>query len=212
MAQYRPPPDWHLCEERTLEDHVRGEDEELARAALLELRRRHDDLRTRVRSRCGGNKDLEGEALQSLDTKLWEKRKLYDPAKGRWIQWAKTILGRIVIDLFRERARSGDTPDAETAEPNPPPGDWTARIPGREPPADWRLKLQELQQAMTDCLQRLPSEEREALIFQVLGERSLREIGEQTAVPPGTAGARIFRGKHRMRACLRRKGYEGGEV
>jgi RNA polymerase sigma factor (sigma-70 family) len=212
MAPHQPPPDWHFYPECDLERLYCGEDEELARGALVELRRRHDDiLRRRASCGCGGNKDREEEAMQRLDARLWEKRKTYDPDKGRWIGWVRTILARIIVELFRERARFGDAPIARPADPGSPSRDWTDQIAGQGAPPDWQLKLQELQQAMADCLQRLSPEEREALILQVLEDLSLTEMATQTEAPPGTVGTRAFRARNKMRECLKRKGYEGGK-
>jgi RNA polymerase sigma-70 factor (ECF subfamily) len=213
MARHRPPPDWHQCEERNLEDLFRGEDEELARYALVELRQRHqDELRRRARHKGGGNKDLEEEAMQQLDTRMWEKRKLYIPDKGRWKNWAKIILDRIIVDMFRQRARIENAPTVQSADPDSSPGEGMAQIPGREPQPDQQLKLQDLQKAMADCLQRLSPEERTALILQIFEDRTLEEIAEQTQVPRATVGTRVYRAKQKMRDCLKGKGYEGGEV
>jgi RNA polymerase sigma-70 factor (ECF subfamily) len=213
MGQHRPPPDWHALEERVLERLFRGDEEEDARGALVELGRRHDKgLRARAYRKCGGNADLSEEALQRLYTRLWEKRKDYNPDKGRWVTWARTILDRIIIDLFRERARSPAAPTRAPNDPDSSPGNWTDEIPGPEPSPDWRLELQELQQAMADCLGRLSPEEREALILQVLEGLSLAEVAERAQVPPATAGTRVYRARQKLRECLKRKGYEGGEV
>jgi RNA polymerase sigma-70 factor (ECF subfamily) len=215
MARHPPPPDRHSLDqrERELELFYPGADEDAARAALVELRQRHNaELQAQADHRCGHNAELSMEALQRLDTRLWEKRKQYDPTKGRWITWAKTVLDRIITDLFRERARFQGAQPQDPTDRDVSPGDWTEQVPGREPPPDWRLKLEELQQAMTDCLQRLPPEERDALTLQVVGGLPLEEIGKRTGVREGTVGTRVYRARRRMRECLKRKGYEGGEV
>jgi RNA polymerase sigma-70 factor (ECF subfamily) len=213
MGQHRPPPDWHSLDERDLERLFRDDEEDDARGALVELRRRRDkELRTRAYRKCGGNAELSEEALQRLDARLWEKRKDYNPDKGRWITWVRTILDRIIIDLFRERARFPGVPTPDPTDPDSSPANWTDEFPGREPPPDRRLKLQELQEAMADCLQRLSPEERTALTLQVLEGLPLMEVAERAEVPPGTAGTRAYRARQKLRECLKRKGYEGGEV
>jgi RNA polymerase sigma factor (sigma-70 family) len=197
MAQDRPSPDWHSLVEQMLVRILCGDDEKTARAAFNELWHRHEkELRDQANRQCGGNEDLSNEAMQRLYIRLWEKRKKYNPDIGRWITWAKTVLRNIVIDLFRDGARLPGAPLPV------PPG----------PPPDRQLKLQELHQAMSDCLQRLPLKERTALILQVLEGLSLEEIGKQTGVPWETAGTRIYRAKLKMRECLKRNGYEGGEI
>jgi RNA polymerase sigma-70 factor (ECF subfamily) len=210
MGQDRPPPDWHSLSERELEPLFCGDQEEDAGGALVELRRRHDDkLRDQARRQCGGNTELTGEAMQQLDVRLWEKRKTYNPAKGRWITWTKTLLHNIIVDLFRG---GPDGPGPAPTDPGGPSGDPMDRFPGRAPSSDRRLKLQELQEAMADCLGRLSPEERTALILQVLEDWALEEIAKEAKAPLGTAGTRVYRAKQKMRECLKRKGYEGGEV
>src|SRR5262245_6538232 len=103
MGQSQPLPDWPSRDERELERLYRGDDEHLAQAALVELRRRHNDhLRARASLGCGGDPERAEEAKQRLDVKLWEKRRQYDPTKGPWIKWVRQVLANITIDLFRE--------------------------------------------------------------------------------------------------------------
>jgi RNA polymerase sigma factor (sigma-70 family) len=206
-------PDWHARDEHELECLCAGEDEGAARAALAELGRRHDhELRVRTRHLCGGDAELIGQAMQELEVRVRVKRKLYHPDRGRWIAWAKTILRHIVVDLFRRRARLPGPPPRPPVGPDAPPGDPMDQFPGREPPPDWRLKLHELQQAMNDCRERLPPEERDALTLQVVENLSLEEIAGRTGVRRATAGTRAYRARQRMRECLERKGYKRGEV
>jgi RNA polymerase sigma-70 factor (ECF subfamily) len=213
MPPHRPPPDWHSLDERVLEGLFRGDPEEDAGGALVELRRRHDkELRPRAYRKCGGQAERSEEALQRLDTRLWEKRKDYNPDKGRWITWARTLLDRIIVDQFRERARFPNPPAPTPPRPDASPGNGADEVPGREPAPDWRLTLRELEQALADCLRRLPPEKQAALIFQVLNGWSLEEIAERARIPRATAGTRVYQAKQRMRACLKHKGYEGGEV
>jgi RNA polymerase sigma-70 factor (ECF subfamily) len=208
-----PPPDWQELDERELKRLFRGEDEDTARGALVELlRRHHDELRIHAGRLCGGNADLRDEVRQQLDVRLWEKRKGYDPGKGIWKAWAKRILERLVIDAFRDRARCPRAPAAQPADPDSPPLDPVEQLPGREPAVDWPSRLEELREAMADCLGRLPTEERSALVLQVLEGRTIDEIAAEASSPSGTAGTRVYRAKQKLRECLRRKGYEGGEV
>jgi RNA polymerase sigma-70 factor (ECF subfamily) len=211
MAQPHPPPDWHSRDEQDLECLFCREDG--AGAALVELRRRHDDkLRTQARRQCGGRADWSEEAMQRLDARLWAKRKLYEPAKGRWLGWAKFILRNIITDLFREGSRFANPPTPRPRDADSSPGDWTDQLPAPKQPPDWRLEFQELQRAMSDCLGRLPPEEREALNLQVVEGLSLAEVAQRTGAPGRTAGTRVYRARARMRECLKRKGYERGEI
>jgi RNA polymerase sigma factor (sigma-70 family) len=217
MGRQPPPPDWGLRDERELERLFCGPDEALAGAALVELRRRHDGaLQAQARKQSGGDGELSEEALQRLDVRLWEKRLAYDPDKGRWLPWARVILHNLIVSLHRDRARG--LPFTETDPPGPgaaadrPAQGPAEALQARDPPPDWRLRLQELGGHLTECIQHLSPEERTALILQVLDGLSLQEIGERTGVNEQTAGSRVFRAKKKLRECLKRKGYEGGEV
>jgi RNA polymerase sigma-70 factor, ECF subfamily len=213
MGQPGPPPNWQNLDERVLERLFPGTDEDAARGALVELRRRHDlDLRKQAHRQCGGNGDLSAEALQQLDTRLWEKRKKYDAKKAHWIAWAKALLRNIIVDLFRQRSRDPSTPLPPPTGPDASPADPMAELPDPQPPPDRHIKLEELKTAMDDCLKRLRPEEREALILREQQGLSYENIGKQTGVPWETAGTRVHRAKLKMRECLKRKGFEGGEL
>jgi RNA polymerase sigma-70 factor (ECF subfamily) len=212
MGQQQPPPDWHWhsLEERELERLYGGDEEVAAECALVELRRRHDTkLRTQACCECGGSRALSEEALLRLDAKLSKQRKKYTPEKGRWISWARKVFRNIIIDLFREPR---PIPFSVPQDPDSSHGSPMDRFPSPEPGPDWPSKLAELKVAMDDCLGRLRPEERTALIRRVLGEESLGEIAETAGVPTPTIGTQVHRARQKLRACLKRKGYEGGEL
>lgn len=202
-APERAPPDLER------EDHFRGSDEEPARAALVWLRNRHGGtLRSLARTWCGGDPEMIDEALQELDLRLWQRRGQFYPARSRWLTWARTILKNLLVDAHRRRARrtthsrpGGDSPVADPLD----------QVPGREPAPDWRLRTEELQRDVNDCLNRLPANEREALQRQMLDGLSLQEIADRAGVPRATIGTRCHRAQKRLRACLQDKGYGGGE-
>src|SRR5262245_53137978 len=124
MGRHPPPPDWHSLDERELE-HLYVGDEDTARGALVELRQRYGgEFRTKARCLCGGNAGLKAEAAQELDARLWEKRKSYQPGKGRWVNWAKTLLHHIVIDLIRRQGRLVQPPAPRPNAPDSSPRDW----------------------------------------------------------------------------------------
>jgi RNA polymerase sigma-70 factor (ECF subfamily) len=210
MGRRQPPPDWEHRDERELERLFCGPDGELAGAALVELRRRHEDaVRAQARKQCGGGQ-LSEEALQQLDHRLWEKRLDYDPARAPWIRWAKAILHNLIMDEHRRHARS--LPCTHLADSDRPAQRLAAALQAADPPPDWQLRLHECRHHLTDCLQELSAEERTALVLQVWDGLSLQEIGERTGANEQTAGSRVYRAKQKLRASLKRKGYEGGDL
>jgi RNA polymerase sigma-70 factor (ECF subfamily) len=200
----------HSLDERALERLYCGEKEEAAQFALLELRRRHDtDLQTQAFCECGKSRELSEEALLLFDEKLSNRRKKYTPQKGCWISWARKVLRHTIIDLFR---KPKPVLSSDLQVPNRPDDSPMDRIPSQEPGPGWQSRLAEIREAMDDCLGRLGPEERTALILQVVEGASLGEIAETAGVPAQTVGTRIHRARQKMRACLKRKGYEGGEL
>jgi RNA polymerase sigma-70 factor (ECF subfamily) len=212
MAQ-PPPPDWSRHGEQELEVIFCGEEEQPGRLAMNELCRRHErELRARALGLCFGNADMADDAMQDLWVRLCEKRRQYSPHKGRWLRWANRLLLHLVVDLSRKRARFPQAPLASAGDDEGPRGDRLEGTPDLTPPPDQRLRLVQMRDAMKECLDHLSPEEREALTLQVVQGRKLREIAEQAGIPPGTAGTRVYHAREKMRTCLRRKGYEGGEV
>lgn len=202
-----PSPD----DDRDLELRYIGPDAPAAAAALTELRRRHlRDLHARATRLCGGDPHRADDALQQLDLRLWEARARYQPAKGRWRTWAMTVLNNGIIDEIRKRGRLTEvTPAAADSES---PTDPLDRLAADGPAPDWSSHHAELKAAMTDCLDRLPPEQRTVLILNTLEGLTLDQIAAEYDIPAKTVGTRVYRARHQMRDCLRRKGYEGGAV
>jgi RNA polymerase sigma-70 factor (ECF subfamily) len=203
MGPQQPPPHWHWhsLDERELEHLYGGDDDVAAERALVELRWRHDaQLRSQACRECGRSCARSEEALVRLDEKLSKQRKKYTSEQGCWISWARKVLHNIIIDLYRKRP---PVPFSVLQAPI---------FPSQEPRPDCSSKLAELKAAMDDCLGRLSPEERIALRLQVLERASLGKIAEVAGVPAPTIGSRVHRARQKMLACLKRKGYEGGEL
>jgi RNA polymerase sigma factor (sigma-70 family) len=211
MGQQQPLPDRTDAHERELERFFAGEDEEASRGRLLELRQRYDDLlKEEARRRCGGDVDLAMDAMQELDVRLREKRKRYNPERGRWIDWAKQVLRNIVNDMFRKFSRlPGSLPPTRSGSAS---GDPLDHFPEAEHPAGWRIKQEELQAAMNGCLKTLPADERDALILYVVEDLTLQEVADSADVVVSTAKKRVDRAREKMQACLKRKGYQGDDL
>src|SRR5262245_46582262 len=99
MGLDTPPPDWALVDERELEWFFTADNEAVARAALTELRRRHNDTLSdrAVRQRCGNIERAKAD-LRQLDLRLWEQRLRYRQQAGDWVAWATAHLDVILID------------------------------------------------------------------------------------------------------------------
>jgi RNA polymerase sigma-70 factor (ECF subfamily) len=196
-----PPPDWQSRDDRDLERLFACDDLPGAQAAFVELRRRFvNELRAQALRRCGGSQGMFEEAMQRLDARAWEKRRLYKPERGRWIAWAKTVLRNIIVQMIRDLTRDQGC------------GELPEQLPAHEPAADWRLKLAELKAKIGDCLRNLKPKERRVLILRTLKGVSYQRLGEQAGQPWQTISTRVHRAKKKLRKLLEGKGYDGGEL
>lgn len=67
--------------------------------------------------------------------------------------------------------------------------------------------------AVTHCIEQLPTDFREAIILRELQQMSYREIAEITGVPSGTVMSRLARARSRLASCLKiRLGGTDGRV
>ena len=64
----------------------------------------------------------------------------------------------------------------------------------------------ELAEAISDAIRRLPEDQRDVIVWNVLEEQTFREISERTGIPMGTLMARKKRGLDRMRNMLADEG------
>lgn len=132
-----------------------------------------------------GNRDDAMDLTQEAFLRLhrhWPRR---DPARSP-APWFYAILRNLAIDLLRRRAASpAPAPAAPAAAPDPGPEAAAAR--GELAALLWR------------AIERLPPDQREALLLRDWHGLSYAEIAHATGVAAGTVGARI----HDARTALR---------
>ena len=109
--------------------------------------------------------------------------------------WMYTILRRARTDDFRRRARRPRTisdPEREVA----------VTAPQAALASGWETLARELD--------RLPACYRAVVLLRFVEDLSYAEIAQRLRLPLGTVMSRIFRGRRRLRACLRQGGLPGG--
>ncbi len=106
-------------------------------------------------------------------------------------------LFRIARNLYLDRLRSQTTrPELRLVQP----GDRVAPEPIVSPESIERLAARQLE----DALERLPEEQREAVLLCDLWGFEYREIAEITGLPVGTVRSRIARGRARLAVLVGR--------
>lgn len=179
-------PDYHL------EVDFCGDDEEAAREAYAQLWAKHEQsLSGQAHRQAGGNREVAEEALAQLEKRLWERRKQFDPSKGRWRNWAGQILQNIISDIFRKRRK------------DPVPLDDLDLVAAPE-------KDDEIIEALRDCIARLPADLRKIIELRLAG-MTMEQIGELFGVGAPAIYKRIQKALELLRQCLESKGFEGGE-
>ena len=128
-----------------------------------------------------GDAAVAEELAQEAFTRAWRHAGAYDARRGRVATWLLTITRNLAIDHLRAKRTEPLDPqaigEAEQAL-------WTTASPSA---GDQDLSTGELREE----LERLPAEQRRALLLAALFGFTAREIGEIEQIPLGTAKTRI---------------------
>ncbi len=135
------------------------------------------------------------DVLQEVFVQIWEKAPLYDPARGKPVTWAITMVRNKAIDRRRSsqrRARLHDDlhREAEISEQSDDYTSLDAAASGE------RGKL------MRAALQELPPDQRQALELAFFASLTQSEIAEKLGAPLGTIKARIRRALAKLREII----------
>jgi RNA polymerase sigma-70 factor (ECF subfamily) len=121
----------------------------------------------------------------------------YDPAKGKLIAWLHGVAYRLAMDRYRDRAKIDQSYDLADHEE-------TLADPDAVDPAAW-LDQEMRRKALLRCLDRLPKEQRDAVIGGWLEEMTYAEVGALHDIPEGTVKSRIFNAIRNLRPCLEKR-------
>ena len=138
------------------------------------------------------------DVVQDVFIQIWDKAKLYDPAKGKPLTWALTMTRNRSIDRIRaiqRRTRLRDDFEKETV------ADESAGI--RE--ALSGVDASERTQILRDAVGRLSPEQRKVIDLAFFGGLTQSEIADRLGEPLGTVKARARRGLMKLKERLGEK-------
>ena len=135
------------------------------------------------------------EIVQEVFLRLWRKADQFQPERGAFGAWFMTIARHQVWDalrrLHREPSLAAEVIDQLLMESGISGGD-----------VEEEAWSQEVGQAVLHALQRLPAEQRRALVLAYFGGLSQSSIAEQLGWPLGTVKKRIRLGLQKLRNTL----------
>ena len=138
------------------------------------------------------------DVVQDVFIQIWDKAKLYDPAKGKPLTWALTLTRNRSIDRIRaiqRRSRLRDDFEKETV------ADESTGI--RE--ALSGVDASERTQILRDAVARLSPEQRKVIDLAFFGGLTQSEIADRLGEPLGTIKARARRGLMKLKEILGEK-------
>lgn len=122
------------------------------------------------------------DAVQEAFVRAWSRRRRFTDGDEPEA-WIRVVARRVAISRWRSARsrlaawrRHGPMPDV------PPPGVETPLV--------------------VAALQRLPEDQRRAIVLYHLCDRSVDQVAVETGVPPGTVKARLSRGRTALRQIL----------
>jgi RNA polymerase sigma-70 factor, ECF subfamily len=130
-----------------------------------------------------GNLAEAGDCVQEAFVRAWDRRRSLDLAQSPEA-WVRTVAYRLAISRWR-RARRGRELADRSAEPDA----------SREPVLD-RI-------AVADALNRLPIDQRRAIVLHHLCDLSVADVAAEVGAPVGTVKARLSRGRAALAELLR---------
>jgi RNA polymerase sigma-70 factor (ECF subfamily) len=135
------------------------------------------------------------DVVQDVFIQIWDKAKLYDPAKGKPLTWALTLTRNRSIDRIRaiqRRTRLRDDFEKETVL------DESAGV--RE--ALSGVDASEKSQILRDAVGRLSPEQRKVIELAFFGGLTQSEVADRLGEPLGTVKARARRGLMKLKEIL----------
>ncbi len=135
------------------------------------------------------------DVVQDVFIQIWDKAKLYDPAKGKPLTWALTLTRNRSIDRIRaiqRRTRLRDDFEKETVV------DESAGV--RE--ALSGVDASEKSQILRDAVGRLSPEQRNVIELAFFSGFTQSEIADRLGEPLGTVKARARRGLMKLKEIL----------
>ena len=138
--------------------------------------------------KAGADPTMAEECSQEAMATVWNKAKLFDPARASASTWIFTIARNKRIDAIRKIRRP--EPD-ELTWPN-----------GMEDAQEDALELKQQSEILADAIQNLPEKQRQLVEKAFFKELSHSEIALETGLPLGTIKSRIRLALERLRHAM----------
>jgi len=129
------------------------------------------------------------EVTQDVFLRIWNKSALYNPDKGRFINWLLTMTRRIAIDNLRRKQRMSQVRNPISLD---------------EKEYLWETALiyddlSDLQRMLASALQELPTDYRDAIQLAYFRGMTHTEISKYLNKPLGTIKSHIRQGMEKLR-------------
>lgn len=129
------------------------------------------------------------DVLQDAFLELWRRASQFDSARASGVGWLALIARSRALDQLRKRKPQSES--TGTFE--------HLSIPDAMP----QLHERESAEATRQALERLPKEQRDAIVMSYYGGLSHQAIAHRTELPLGTVKTRIRLGMQRLRDALK---------
>lgn len=163
--------------------------------ALAELYRRYGGAVWSVAKRVCGDRTLAEDVTQTVFVDLWRRPQRYDPSRGALRPWLMAQAHARAVDIVRSEAarQRRQARDAQLAPPS-------------VPDVEAEVHLADLSDGVRRAVDKLPAEERDAIVLAYFGGHSYRETAALLGAPEGTVKSRIRRGLSELRRALEAEG------
>jgi RNA polymerase sigma-70 factor, ECF subfamily len=128
---------------------------------------------------------------QETSLRLWEQFGQYDPSEGSFSAWARAIAHFQVLTYRKKLGRERIVFSSELVDL------LAERTAAREP------ELAARQEALIDCLQKLPDHARELIRLYYVLDMKLREAAERLGRTAAATEKAIVRIRHVLRDCIK---------
>ncbi len=151
-------------------------------------------------ARMGGSSCDPEEIAHEVFVRVWRSAHRYQPS-AKLSSWLFTIARNLVLNDVRYRQRHPNVSRDIVAEDGHVQEDITPDTSARQP--DVVLRESELQQAIDDALQRLPENQRTAIILRRYEESTYEEIAVVLGITVPAVKSLLFRARTALREFLR---------
>jgi RNA polymerase sigma factor (sigma-70 family) len=148
-------------------------------------------------SRVIGDRTAAEDVVQEVFLGLWNRPDAFDPERGRLRTLLGTMAHRRAVDYVRrEEARRRRTERDAALEVT------------ISPDVDEMAMALLAAERVREAVDRLPDDQREAIMLAYFGGRTYRQVAEELGIPEGTAKSRMRLGLGRIAEALEKNGIE----